>query len=409
MIFSFYLSRKSSSSECQIYFSFTSCSSQKANHNIRLPLFISRGDWDDEKQRPLNIYGKKYKKLNHILNLIKIKATELIEEKPEVSTKTASAILRKICLEETPQFAEGTFLSLMNDYLELKKNSVCLSTYRRYQVFMRLMEKFEGFLCKCMYTEEIDNHFIKQFYEFGRKEQYTESTIQRSAEFIKTILNFAELKGIRTHVRQITIPKSKVQRKVMTLDEKEINKIRQSRVPKKLQQAKDWLVISCYTGQRISDFMKFSNTQLTNIDGKKCISFVQQKTGKEIVLPLHPIVLKIMARYGNTFPQPLDPYIYNEQIKKVAALARINTPVKIRKRIGFRCKELDMEKWQNITSHIGRRSFASNFYGKIPTPLLMQATGHSTEQMFLNYINPVNHARVISLGNYFEKIYAEGA
>uniref|UniRef100_A0AAU6WWT6 Tyr recombinase domain-containing protein n=2 Tax=Chryseobacterium TaxID=59732 RepID=A0AAU6WWT6_9FLAO len=116
-----------------------------------------------------------------------------------------------------------------------------------------------------------------------------------------------------------------------------------------------------------------------------------------------------MARYGNTFPQPLDPYIYNEQIKKVAALARINTPVKIRKRIGFRCKELDMEKWQNITSHIGRRSFASNFYGKIPTPLLMQATGHSTEQMFLNYINPVNHARVISLGNYFEKIYAEGA
>jgi hypothetical protein len=39
----------------------------------------------------------------------------------------------------------------------------------------------------------------------------------------------------------------------------------------------------------------------------------------------------------------------------------------------------------------------------------MQATGHSTEQMFLNYINPVNYARVISLGNYFEKIYAEGA
>jgi integrase len=105
----------------------------------------------------------------------------------------------------------------------------------------------------------------------------------------------------------------------------------------------------------------------------------------------------------------LDPCTYNEQIKEVAAIARIDTPVKIRKRIGFRSRELDTEKWQNISSHIGRRSFASNFYGKIPTPLLMQATGHSTEQMFLNYINPVNHARVISLGNYFEKIYAEGA
>ncbi|WP_307460616.1 site-specific integrase [Chryseobacterium sp. SORGH_AS_0447] len=374
-----------------------------------MPLFISGGDWDSEKQRPLNIYCKPYKKLNAVLNSLKIRISELLRENPHVSVKTISTVIKNICSEEHPVYTTGSFLSLMGEYLEQKKNAVCLSTYRRYQVFMRLMEKFEGFRYQRIFPEGIDRSFIADFYAFGRQEEYTESTINRSAEFIKTILNFAETKGIRTNVRQLEIPKCKVSRKVMILDEKEIVRIKKLKVPKSLQHAKDWLIISCYTGQRISDFMRFNPSQLLNIEGRPCISFVQQKTGKEVVLPLHPVVLKVMARYGNSFPKPLNPGIYNEQIKKIAALAKINDKVTIRKRMGFRGKETDTEKWQNISSHIGRRSFASNFYGKIPTPLLMQATGHSTEQMFLNYINPVNHARVINLGNYFDKIYAEGA
>lgn len=406
---SFCLAPKSSGHGHSIYLTLRLAVSGKSSCKIQLPLFISKKDWDDEKQRPINIYGKKFKSLNLLLNTIKVKVAELLKGNLAISAKTISASVKKLCKDEDYRHPEHSFLAFMEDYLEFKKNSICLSTYRRYQVFMRLMEKFEGYLCKCISPEEIDIHLIKQFYEFGKKEEYTESTLQRSAEFIKTILNFAEKKGISTNIRQIEIPKSRVSKKVMILDDKEIKKIKQSRVPKILQQAKDWLIISCYTGQRISDFMKFGSSQLITLDGRKCISFVQQKTGKEIILPLHPIVLKIMTRYGNTFPKPLEPYIYNNQIKKIAAIAKIDTPVKVRKRIGFRSREIDTEKWQNISSHIGRRSFASNFYGKIPTPLLMQATGHSTEQMFLNYINPVNHARVISLGNYFEKIYSEGA
>tara|TARA_Y100000385_G_C12833283_1_gene525518 strand:+ start:266 stop:433 length:168 start_codon:yes stop_codon:yes gene_type:complete len=33
-----------------------------------------------------------------------------------------------------------------------------------------------------------------------------------------------------------------------------------------------------------------------------------------------------------------------------------------------------------------RRSFASNYYGKIKTPLLMNITGHSKESTILTYI-----------------------
>lgn len=43
-------------------------------------------------------------------------------------------------------------------------------------------------------------------------------------------------------------------------------------------------------------------------------------------------------------------------------------------------------KYAILTSHDLRRSFATNFYGKIPTPILMNMTGHRLEATFLSYI-----------------------
>ena len=46
-----------------------------------------------------------------------------------------------------------------------------------------------------------------------------------------------------------------------------------------------------------------------------------------------------------------------------------------------------LPKYKFITSHSFRRSFATNFYKIMPTPVLMGITGHSEERMFLKYIN----------------------
>ncbi|MDR6515881.1 tyrosine-type recombinase/integrase [Chryseobacterium camelliae] len=407
MIFFYFLSQKAVAFNNPIYLSITL--HHKISYRLKLPFTIALKDWDPEKQRPVNIYSKKHKELNILLNRIKIHLAEYLQDKPGISSKEISEEIKKICSEKTTAYPEGSFLFMMSSYLEAKKESLCLSTYRRYVVFLRMMEKFEGFIGRNIITEEVDSTLIRQFYTFGKMEEYTESTLNRTAEFIKTILNFAERQGIITQVRQLEIPKLKTVRRILVLDEKEIVKIRKTAVPTELKRAKDWLLISCYTGQRISDFMRFNTGQLIKIDHKPCISFIQQKTGKEIILPLHPEVLKIMKKYGGTFPQAIEKAVYNVQIKEVALLAGINEPVKMRKRKGFRGKETCAEKWENISSHIGRRSFASNFYGKIPTPLLMQATGHSTEQMFLNYINPIHHSRIVSLGDYFDRLYSEGA
>lgn len=43
-------------------------------------------------------------------------------------------------------------------------------------------------------------------------------------------------------------------------------------------------------------------------------------------------------------------------------------------------------KYGLISSHDFRKSFATNYFGKTPIPILMQITDHSKETTFLSYI-----------------------
>jgi len=406
MTFQFFLSNNSGLQK-NIHLRITD-NQQNKTYNFCTDLSISEESWDKEKQRPCNIYRKNHKMLNVKLDCIKKKITGYIHHKEadhkKILRREISCEIQKICKGIEDPLQENTLLYYMQWYIDSKKDLICHSTYKRYKVFFHLLERFEGFLCKSFDIDDVNSDFIRDFMIFGKKEEYSENTTYRTIHFIKTILNFVERKGIRTCVRELELRREKQKKEVITLTEKEITKIQKTSVPEELQAAKDWLLISCYTGQRFSDFIRFNIQQVHIIEGKTCLSFAQQKTKKEIFLPLHPKILHIIERNENCFPKTMNIQHYNRSIKEIAKLAHLNESLKSRKRIGYRSKEVQTEKWETLSSHIGRRSFATNFYGKIPTPLLMEATGHSTEQMFLRYINPVNKDRILSLSNYFDTI-----
>jgi integrase len=116
------------------------------------------------------------------------------------------------------------------------------------------------------------------------------------------------------------------------------------------------------------------------------IDILKQKTKKAVTIGVvEPLVIKILE---NDFPRRVSQVVFNKQIKALCKMARIdglvsgfkNNPKTRRKEI------VNAPKYEFVTSHIMRRSFASNYYGKIETPLLMNITGHSKERTFLSYI-----------------------
>ena len=61
---------------------------------------------------------------------------------------------------------------------------------------------------------------------------------------------------------------------------------------------------------------------------------------------------------------------------------------------------LHLQKWEMISSHTARRSFATNEYlNGTPSITIMAITGHKTEKAFLKYIKvtPKEHAEKMKL------------
>ena len=60
-----------------------------------------------------------------------------------------------------------------------------------------------------------------------------------------------------------------------------------------------------------------------------------------------------------------------------------------------------VKKYQLITNHTARRSFATNLYlAKVPTLAIMKMTGHKTEKSFLKYIRVTSEENAINIAQH---------
>ena len=120
-------------------------------------------------------------------------------------------------------------------------------------------------------------------------------------------------------------------------------------------------------------------------------------------IPLSREVVAILKKRGGEFPRKLSDQRYNEYIKEVCKLAGLTHEIKgskINKETN-RKESKFYPKYELVSSHIGRRSFATNRYGIIPTALLMNVTGHTTENSFLVYIGKTRTEMAKQLAEYF--------
>lgn len=292
-----------------------------------------------------------------------------------------------------------------------KKSEITESTEKKYNTIKALLKKFEASINKTFLIKDVNENFKKAFEDFCNKNQYSHNTIARALRSIKTICKHAQHNGIEVS-HQLDGLKAKYKKTdniyLSFEDLNTIEVIEPSKLTESLNNAKDWLIISCYTGQRVSDFMNFKKDQIRIEDSKPLLEFTQKKTNKNMTIPIHIKVMEILEKRNGHFPKPISDQKYNDYIKKVCEIAELNEIVKGGKKTEtapeskiYRKEVKDFKKWELVTSHIGRRSFASNFYGTIPTTFLIYVTGHSTEKMFLNYIGKSNKDLALELTKYF--------
>ena len=304
------------------------------------------------------------------------------------------------CFYRVTLTKKNLLLYQIEQYIELaptkrvrRTGSIGLSpnTIRNLMRFYELVEGFEGHIGEQIELTQLDHTIVQRFQEWLLSVKgYSVNNAGLQLKLLKMVCKHAERNGVAVHsyTRHIESFTQRAKDRVLqTLNFEEIEKIKAlTGLPSTLENTRRWMLIGLYIGQRVSDLLKLTPLNIRGAEVGVYVDVLQQKTEKHVTIGVVDAkVIQIIEAY---FPYQISAQQFNKQLKTVCQLAGITEMVKGYKTCpNTRRRKLGVyPKYSLISSHDLRRSFATNYFGKIPTPILMQITGHSKETTFLSYI-----------------------
>ncbi len=150
------------------------------------------------------------------------------------------------------------------------------------------------------------------------------------------------------------------------------------------EMVRDIFVIGCFTGMRFSDYTTIDTAAIQ----ENRLSFIQQKTGGRVTLPIHPVVNTILNKYNYQLPEVPKNNTFNQILKQIGAKMP-SLQVSFTRQVTYKreLQSIVKKKYEFLQTHTARRSFCSNEYLKGTDPLVIMAiSGHKSHKSFMRYI-----------------------
>lgn len=298
--------------------------------------------------------------------------------------------------EEKPIFKSWltNYIKDSNERINPKTGrKISYRTIQEYNTTFKYLMEFEKENREEIQFENISLSTLKDFRDFLTSvKSFAVNNIAKHIDNLRQFLRAAQLEGIAINPQAINPAHFLIKRENaenIYLNENELKQIEDLNLSENatLDKVRDLFLIGCFSGLRISDF---TNIKPYNIKGNY-IEIVQFKTGNKVTIPLHDVVRKIFKKYDNKSLPKISDQKFNLYIKDIAKKAKIKEQVEKQQTKGGEKIVQVLEKWQLVTSHTARRSFATNAVKRgIPVQVVMRITGHRKESVFLKYIK-LNH------------------
>lgn len=267
-----------------------------------------------------------------------------------------------------------------------------------YRTAQKHMLNFQTYSRKRVDFDTIDNNFYHHFVEYLIKiKKLSTNAIGKNLQVVKLIMNEATERGLNKNMafksKRFAVVSEKSESIYLT--EKEVLEISNLDLSQneRLDKVRDLFIIGCHTGLRYSDFSILSPSHIK--DG--FIEIVQSKTGDPVTIPLHQSVERILEKYKGKLPRSISNQKTNGYLKEIGQKApSLNEEVQKSMTKGGERLTKSYKKWELLSTHTARRSFATiEYLNGTPSITIMAITGHKTEKSFLKYIkaSPNDHAR----------------
>jgi len=313
--------------------------------------------------------------LKHSINLHFGRITE--NKQSDLLIDAIQSIIDEAPTRKNAKGGIGLSKSRVNAYISLKNIIV---EYQKQNIFRVI---------------DVDLKFGKDFLKYLLNTKgYQKSYAFKKIADLKTVCNDASFYGIETSTQLKKIDSTKTKNEnILYLSPNELQAIEDIvLMSDALKNARKWLLLGCNIGQRGGDLLMLDESNFVNRNGLEVIELKQQKTDKNVTIP---VLAKTKEIIQNGLPYKISIQKFNKYIKAICKIAEINEPIEggkitvLEKGTGKKEKRKisgTYPKWELMSSHVCRRSFCTNLYGILPTPLIMSVSAHSSEKMLLNYI-----------------------
>ena len=378
-----------------------------------LGISVDKDDWLPAKQKA------KDETVNKLIIEVHQAINSIIDEhNPFSLTNETFTILINKKLKNKKGVVQTSFFDYADEFFSCKRDEVGFNRAKNIQTTIRKLREFKPTLT----FEEINDRFYREFLKFLHKKGYAANYVSKHITNIKRILNQATKDKINTSLDYREFEKTNEEVFNIYLTEQEIERInnlilskntllndfnriekeaeingkpftrkfpndfRVTEMIKALDRSRRLFVIGCWTGLRVENYLGIDPDIQISDDGK-FIHAIANKNGPKLKIPLHKLVRDIIAE---GFPESISEQKLNKHIKELGRLAGINETVIYSRTEGGKRKEYSNHKYELITSHTARRSFASNLLSRgIPKQYIMAVTGHKTESSFNKYTQAI--------------------
>lgn len=279
-----------------------------------------------------------------------------------------------------------------------------------------VLKRYEDFFAEKHLKDDFsvfDLHFQDLFIDWAyTSKNYRYNTIPASFSLLKVWLNEAARQGLIKDETYKSYRSKSTEVDNIYLTEDEISRLYALDIPtlkskglidskSSIEETRDLFVIGCWTGLRQSDLNHLEKA-LFDVEAET-ITIITEKTTEKVTIPMHRYIKELYTKYDGKFPKMCYKSRFNEHLKELGRLAKIDDEVIIKENRGGKVTSIKYKKYQLIKSHTARRSFATNLYLKgAPTISIMKLTGHTTEANFMKYIKVTREENAQLMRQFFK-------
>ena len=225
----------------------------------------------------------------------------------------------------------------------------------------------------------------------------TDNTINKHLGRLKSFMKWAAKRGYTENTALDRVSWARREPDVMALSAAELAALESLplAVGSRLEKARAWFLLACYTGLRYSDLVSIKPQHLRPATATlpAHLRITAKKTRAVVNVPLSARALNVVNRLlggelASVKNQPITNPVLNRFLKELGQLAGIDTPIEVIRYRGGVADVATAPKYERLTVHTARRTFVTLNLGKgMSAEFVMRLTGHTSYKSFQRYVN----------------------